>query len=409
MTVRWGWWCPVAVLFAACGGAPSSGPPHGVDGGASLDGGTRPIASPPGAWTWVPVDGSRCGAGARAGIGINRAEGGEELVLWLQGGGACWNAGTCVPSAQQYGPLCDYGQVCLVDAAGGQQPTATFVTVPDPFPADGGGAWPSQLASLERSLLFDRSLPDNPFREATYVVVPYCTGDLHAGDGEQGYAWKPGLFEGPYPFSMHFSGARNMEAYLGRLRETLPGLKRVWLMGASAGGYGAQLNLSRVKRAFPGAEVHVLADSAPLVETPRFKQWAEAWNLQLPEGCGECDGGFPRVLAHNLSTFPEVRQALLSYDEDKVIAWYFLAGPGLDGFVNPPVQAFAQRLAAVQAQYDSSASGGTFRVPGTEHVLMGGYGVRLADGGTSAPLRSGDGGTDLRAWVNGWASGDGGW
>ncbi|MEN9797358.1 MAG: hypothetical protein RL653_1054 [Pseudomonadota bacterium] len=407
----------VAALFllglaCACGGARGGAPSPRSDGGvrdagASPDGG--PIDAPAGSWTWVPVEGSRCGAGAQAGLGLNRADGGEELLLFLQGGGACWNAGTCVPSPYQFGPLCDYGQLCLLDASGGQQPTATFVREPDPYPADGGGAWPSQLATVEDSLLFDRTLPDNPFRAATFVFVPYCTGDLHAGDAEQVYPWKQGTFSETSRFTMHFWGARNMEAYLQRLQVTFPSVRRVWLMGASAGGYGAQLNLERVRRAFPSAEVHVLADSAPLIRSVHFEQWKQAWSLQLPSGCEGCDAGLPGVAGHLLESYPDSRQALLSYDEDKVIAWYFLAGPGLEEFLNPPVVSFQQELSALQATYDISTSGGTFRLPGNEHVMFGGYGVRRPDGGTTAPFPSRDGGMDLRAWVHAWATGDGGW
>ena len=33
----------------------------------------------------------------------------------------------------------------------------------------------------------------------------------------------------------------------------------------------------------------------------------------------------------------------------------------------------------------------------------------LGDGGVTAPLPSRDGGTNLRAWINAWATGDAGW
>jgi hypothetical protein len=39
---------------------------------------------------------------------------------------------------------------------------------------------------------------------------------------------------------------------------------------------------------------------------------------------------------------------------------------------------------------------------------MYGYGVKQADGGYSDPRPSSDGGTNLKAWLDGWATGDGG-
>lgn len=46
-------------------------------------------------------------------------------------------------------------------------------------------------------------------------------------------------------------------------------------------------------------------------------------------------------------------------------------------------------------------------LPGTDHVMLGGYGVVQADGTVSAPYPSADGATDLRRWIDGWATGVG--
>lgn len=406
-------WC---ALVSACSAPPVTLPlldagldAGQADAGVGVDAGP-PLNTPVNVWTWVPVDGSECGRGARAGLGLNRASGGEDLFLFLQGGGACWNTGTCVPSLQQFGPVCDYGQACPFDVAGGQKPTAVHVLEVDPYPADGGGAFAAELASLRSSALFDRTRADNPFRDASYVYVPYCTGDLHAGASTKDYLYKLNLFDAPSTFTMRFSGAKNMDAYLARLRATLPAVRRIWLTGASAGAFGATLNLDRVQRAFPNAEVHLLSDSGPFVETPHWAEWNTAWNLQLPVGCADCaDGGFPRILSHLAATHPARRLGLLSYDEDKVVSWFFYAPPGAANLLNPPTADFKANLGALEDRYDLAANTKYFVVPGTEHVLFPGYGVVQADGGTSAPLRSRDGGTDLRAWINAWATGDAGW
>ncbi len=405
------------LLISACGPTPVFTTPPAPDAGrgdAGLpDAGPTdaglPIVSPANTWTWIPVDGSECGSGARAGIGLNRAGTDDELFLFLQGGGACWNTGTCVPSWQQFGPLCDYGNVCLVDNVGGTQPTATHVIERDPFPADGGGAFPAEIAQLKSSLALDRTRTDNPFRDANYVYVPYCTGDLHAGAAVRSYAYHYDAFAPPSTFQMHFSGAKNMDAYLARLQVTFPHLKRIWVVGVSGGAYGATLNFDRVARAFPDAEVHLLADSAPFVETPRFNEWVAAWNLQFPAGCAGCDAGFPSIATHLQATSAGRRIALLSYDEDKVISWFFYAPPGAANFLNPPTGTFQANLGALEGRYDQAANTRYFVVPGGEHVLFAGYGVVLGDGGVTAPLPSRDGGTNLRAWINAWATGDAGW
>jgi hypothetical protein len=65
----------------------------------------------------------------------------------------------------------------------------------------------------------------------------------------------------------------------------------IYLTGLSAGGYGAQLNLSRVRAAFPEAKVHLLADSAPMIQPAHHAAWASEWSLPLP------DAGFPDLKA----------------------------------------------------------------------------------------------------------------
>lgn len=390
-----------AAVLLACPAPPGGTAP---DGG-SFDAGP-PIDAPVDTWVWVPVDGSKCASGARAGLGLNRAATGDELLIFLQGGGACWNTGTCVPSLIQYGPLCDYGTLCLLATPGGQQPTAVHVTHPDPFPADGGGAFPSEVAPFKRSAATDRTRPDNPFRNASFAWLPYCTGDLHAGRSEKTYQYKYNLFDNPAPYTVHFAGAANLDAYLSRLRATFPGVKKVYLTGSSAGGYGATLNFERVRAAFPSAEVHLLADSSPFIATPHWQEWRDAWNLQLPEGCAACgDGGFPAVMEHLAEAWPEARMGLLSYDEDGVIAWFFYSPPGAGGMLNPPVGTFNANLLPLLDRYDARAHTKYFVVDGTQHVLWPGYGTAVADGGTTAPLKSRDGGTTLQEFIDGWATG----
>ena len=59
----------------------------------------------------------------------------------------------------------------------------------------------------------DRARATNPFRDASYVFVPYCTGDLHAGSNVATYD-----VLGPRTFA--HVGRRNVEALLPRLRAT---------------------------------------------------------------------------------------------------------------------------------------------------------------------------------------------
>ena len=80
------------LLAAACGddlaagadaGAPDAGPPFG--------------GVPERTWTWIPVDGMRCMNGSATGIGVSVDESSDQLMILLEGGGACFNGDTVAP------------------------------------------------------------------------------------------------------------------------------------------------------------------------------------------------------------------------------------------------------------------------------------------------------------------------
>ncbi|MBK7862384.1 MAG: hypothetical protein IPJ65_28000 [Archangiaceae bacterium] len=395
-------------LAGGAGGA-SGGTAGGTataGGGASTAGGSGGGGASASAWQWQAVAGSQCGSGSTAGFAVNPGTS-TDLFLFLQGGGACWNQGTCRPSLLRFGPICYYGaNVCLYDGAGGTQPTASHVAERDPFPTDGGGALPGELAQMNAVKALDRAAPDNPFRAATFVYVPYCTGDLHSGNAQRSYAYQDVAFGPTGTFTMHFAGAANMDLYLARLKARYPNVTRIWLTGLSAGAFGATFNFDRVARAFPGAEVHLLADSGPFIDFPRYPAWRDEWSMQFPTGCTTCsDGGFPAVVEHLSTAYPNRRVALLSNDQDAVIRYFMFGGDGPDQALNPPLGGFTTGLAALESRYDAHPNARYFVVPGAGHVLWGEYGTRQADGGYTAPRQSRDGGTDLKRFIDGWATG----
>lgn len=361
-------------------------------------------------WRFIPIAGSKCARGAQTGFGY-AAGSPTELLLYLQGGGACWNTGTCQPSVQQWGPICNYASnsVCLWNEAGGTQPLAVFVSHPDPFPADGGGAFPSELGSVKSSLLFSRRA-DNPLHGASMVFVPYCTGDLHSGDAERTYLVKNDLVSQPVGRTHYFNGAKNLDLFLSDLRARHPRLDRVWLIGVSAGGYGAQLNLHRVRAAFPEADVQLLADSAPMLPSPHYDAWKTAWNLQYPPGCGAaCDGGLDGILEQQLTLAPNTRAALLAYREDQVITRFFYSGGSTSSWLTPPFSTYRGNLNGLLGNYPGWSNARAFVVAGQDHVMLQGYGVVQSDGGVTAPRRSDDGGVSLKDWVDAWVAGSSGW
>src|SRR4029078_13123523 len=147
----------LASVVCACarGGGKSAG--GHTDGGVGVD--AAPLPGTRGSWTWVDVPGMGCDDGSGTGVAVNPAPAGPArgtLFLYFMGGGACWDASTCfVLNTAVHGP---FGQAQW-DARG-----------------------PRALAPPR-----DRARAINPFRDASYVFVPYCTGDLHAGSNVATY------------------------------------------------------------------------------------------------------------------------------------------------------------------------------------------------------------------------------
>ena len=49
----------------------------------------------PGEWVWIPVEGTSCRDGSPTGMGVRLQEGADKLVIYLEGGGACFSILTC--------------------------------------------------------------------------------------------------------------------------------------------------------------------------------------------------------------------------------------------------------------------------------------------------------------------------
>jgi fermentation-respiration switch protein FrsA (DUF1100 family) len=90
------------------------------------------------------------------------------------------------------------------------------------------------------------------------VFIPYCTGDLHAGNNVATY-------DVLGPRMVAHVGRRNVEALMPRLRGTWGSPRRVVVSGSSAGGYGATLNYDLFRRAYPQAQMTLVDDSGPLL------------------------------------------------------------------------------------------------------------------------------------------------
>jgi hypothetical protein len=188
--------------------------------------------------------------------------------------------------------------------------------------------------------------------------VPYCTGDLHAGTRAQTHRY---LFRSR---PAHHVGALNLDAFLADMAPLLgPEVKRVVLVGASAGGFGASMNWWRVREAFgTQVRVDVLNDSGPMIDPSLLTVWRdmrEAWGLRTPPGCTDCRDAPSKWLPFYARTIagPE-RYAVIASEGDDVIGAYTLASD----------RAQARRLAAMRDAMSPNQR--AFLLPGDDHVQL---------------------------------------
>ncbi|RDV37897.1 hypothetical protein DV096_12365 [Bradymonadaceae bacterium TMQ3] len=303
-------------------------------------------------WVYQPLENTFCGGGGPAGLGLNLNEASTDLVIFLNGGGACWDAASCY----------------VLNAA---------VNIEGEYTA---AKFASEVRPLIASGLFDREDEANPWPDASYAFVPYCTADLHSGDAIKNHdAFQPERM-------VHHKGAVNMARYLAYLSEELPRIERVWMLGASAGGYGATLNFWRVEEAFPGAEAHLLADSAPFVQPGegRWGIWQNVWEMTLPPECEGCEARADAIPAAVGAAHPDSRIGLLAFEDDAVIAVFFAIGLFDMG---------ARTRALVNDAYQGEAMRG-FSVASNEHVMLTSWKNRRDKNGEALP-------EFLRWWVEG--------
>lgn len=101
----------------------------------------------------------------------------------------------------------------------------------------------------------------NPFADWSVIVLPYTTGDFHAGAGDFNFQRPDGTTG-----TLHHVGYRNMEAVLAKAAPLLGTPDHLLVAGYSAGGFGTALLADRIMSAFPHTtDVTVAVDSALLL------------------------------------------------------------------------------------------------------------------------------------------------
>jgi len=339
-------------LVAACGDSPGADDvvDAGVDSGSGPGDTTvtlgAPIVLTPeqyGEWVWISMPEMHCSDGTAGGFAVNFTTESRDLVIYLQGGGICYDALTC--------------------SAGG---AATSVGN-DPL-----------RTSLDGSIrdhhgIFDRVDATNPFRNSNFVVVPHCTGDHHTGNRLADYNGK----------KFEHVGYTNITRMLERVVPTFPDATRVALGGFSAGGVGITANYHQLASAFASVgqpAPYLVIDAGPFMRQPFLATLGQAalresWGLDGTIGtfCASClETGFHDIYRVNQELHPGVRSSLLcSYDDSVVRLLYGVLNK--DKFGTPEMRAGLDDLAdwgEANLDADGPSLHRVFYYAGTRHGAL---------------------------------------
>jgi hypothetical protein len=307
------------------------------------------LGAPPVAAEWRAIDpggDTLCSDGSPYRFFVHEGDP-ARLLVEFEGGGACWSAETCAMEI--------YSRRVSTDPA-----------------------LAARLGLLVR--IYDRTNPENPFREWTHVYVPYCTGDLHWGNATHVYEGAGG------GLLVQHRGAANAAAALRWTFENVQAPSRVAVTGCSAGGYGAILWAPQVMARYPGAAAVHLSDSAAGVVPPGFfttvlASWdvSAAWpkdiaplalenldpaSMTIADLYGGIAGHYP------LSTFAQYNAA---EDATQVFFYGLTRGGSATAAEWSP-----QMRASVAAIESANPNFVSYTAPGAQHCIINGPGFYTA-------------------------------
>ncbi|MGO4263129.1 pectin acetylesterase-family hydrolase [Lysobacter sp. TAB13] len=214
--------------------------------------------------------GAICGNGSPYKVFVNRVPNTTNTIIYMEGGGACWDYASCTGATGVRGARNPNGvpddYMKLLNP--GASLVSPFVTRVSPFDAVKTQGW-------------------------NMVYVPYCTGDIYSGD-------KVAVYDDPTgqkpPLVWHHNGLRNTRAITAWLKDNLPRPGQMLSTGCSAGGAGSLISYDSVRSDLAPTSAYLIDDSGPIFPTPRngnpaeypsqplMSKIREVWGLDAPNG-----------------------------------------------------------------------------------------------------------------------------
>jgi hypothetical protein len=191
--------------------------------------------------TITPGGATGCSDGSPYAFHVRHADP-QRVLLFFNGGGACWNTATCDPTGKPT-----------------YRVTAGAGSGNDPREYDGA---------------FALDNPENPLRGWSQVFVSYCTGDVHLGRRDAQYAREDGS-----RFTVAHRGRDNSDAVLDYVFARFPDPQQVLVAGGSAGALASPVYAAVVAAQYPRAQVLHLAGGGAGYRLPPPQQLWSQWGV----------------------------------------------------------------------------------------------------------------------------------
>ena len=318
---------PVTTAAPATAGAPAS---------------TEPAAA--GEWISIRPDDCECSDGSPFELWERPADP-TKVLLFLEGGGACFSAETCSPFSPTYTKSLTLGEA----------------------PRAGG--------------IFDAGNPENPFAGYSIVYVPYCTGDVHLGDRVNEYSDS---------LTISHTGFDNASKGLDTVIADYPDVQQLVVAGSSAGSIPVPAFAGLAADALPDAEIVAFGDASgaypdiPELNAQLGAEWGALANVPdwpVNEGLTPEEWSFPGLYVQAGTQHPEITFARFDNAFDGVQTFF-------SGLLDVDGSDLLGMIDATEAQIESAGVPvASYIAPGDDHTILGSNdlydleveGVRLVD------------------------------
>ncbi len=298
-------------------------------------------------WDYIPKQSMKSRNGASTGYLASMNNNHTNLVIYFEGGGACFNAETCTQNR-------------------------------DHFTAADGEDY-ADILNQTNFELFDRTNSNNKFQHWSYIFVPYSTGDVHSGNHSEADVPNNG------PENQQMVGYSNFTTVLQDIIDYYGtnGITEVLVTGSSAGGYGSYLNVVQVAELFPNTSLTCLIDAAPIFQPNQAVDqclptlWDELFQIEFPSD-------YSRIIENNYESdlqaiyeylslkYPNANFGLYSTLEDEVLRYFYGFGKNQCGSSSDMLTGseFSQALYQLKDSISSFDNWKLFYQPGNSHTIL---------------------------------------